>query len=266
MFGESFQSLVVGVCQRRGSIPSSEDEYTLSEMGEANFSRREHSVRAFVTDSFQLPEDMEQNRGAGRIVPSASRQLGAEDSLDVLKQDVIGSAGVDAMLDEREQVSGVGVGQSTSVRTERLTWEPSREDVHHAAKLSEREGFNIRVDRCRIQDTRLYFFNQVSHGKGFDLHISDGVAASWQNFSQSEFCAGISGAKAENPGRLSGMIHIYLSLYLFTVLSRFRPTFFGGLQNSHTHSSTPYCCLSNVDRWDAGFLTLSIFSFTNNSF
>ncbi len=94
-------------------------------------------------------------------------------------------------------LSGAGEG---------LAWESAREDVHQATKRFAIEGFNIRVDRCRIQLRRFHLRNQVCDGESFDLHMSD-CSAAWENSAEAESESFVSRANAEVINCL-GKIHI----------------------------------------------------------
>jgi hypothetical protein len=95
----SFQSLVVvvGHC---------EDEDALALVAGTDFSRTEYSRRCSVMNPFQLSNDVEQNGRSGWIAPSITFELGADDSLDVFKEDEAGLALCDAAQDVGERWRG----------------------------------------------------------------------------------------------------------------------------------------------------------------
>jgi hypothetical protein len=61
--------------------------------------RIEYSCRWDVIQSFQFPEDMEQNGCSGWVVPIVSGELCADDSLDVFQENNGRSASCDAFDD-----------------------------------------------------------------------------------------------------------------------------------------------------------------------
>lgn len=83
----------------------------------------------------------------------------------------------------------------------------AREEMYAATKLCPREGFKIRPDRCRVQESRFHFRNQVGAGKGFDLTSSD-CAQIWDSSVESKVNTAVSGTKAEMSDW--GRIHVML--------------------------------------------------------
>ena len=95
-------------------------------MGGTDFTRREYSRRRFVTQSFQLSEDMEQNRCTCRITPSVAFELCADDPLNIFEENKGRSShALETVEDMREEVSGVVVSGSSSCATKWLTREAS---------------------------------------------------------------------------------------------------------------------------------------------
>jgi hypothetical protein len=139
---------------------------------------------------------MEQNGRSCGVSPVGSGELGADDSLDILKEDELGLALGDTSEDVRKQVSRVFVSSTLPCCAEGLTREASREDAHFAAKVGPREGLNIRPDRCCVQESRFHFSDQVRTGEGFDLTKSD-CAQIGDNSAESDINAAVSGTKAD---------------------------------------------------------------------
>ena len=75
-------------------------------------------------------------------------------------------------------MSWVFGAESLACGAERLARVTAREDVHAITKLCPWEGFKIRPDRCRVQESRFHLCNQVRAGEGFDLANSD-CAQTW---------------------------------------------------------------------------------------
>ena len=82
---------------------------------------------------------------------------------------------------------------------------PAREDVHQSVKLSEWEAFDIRPDRCWVQESRFHFRDQVRDGEGFDLTKSDCAHAS-ESSAESDINSTVPGAQADMI--CFGIIHI----------------------------------------------------------
>lgn len=75
-------------------------------MGGADFARAEYSPRRFVTSFFQTSKDIEEY-GGSILDPVDPPTLGADDSLDVLKEDEGGPALLDSLVDVGEEMTGV---------------------------------------------------------------------------------------------------------------------------------------------------------------
>jgi hypothetical protein len=131
-------------------------------------------------------------------------------SLNVFEENNPRLALEDSRGNGREQVTRVIDAFLSSSNTEGLTREPSREDVHASTKLVVREGFNVRVDRRRIQETFFHLCNQVRRTECFPLHVSD-FTQSWEKFSESKPNAFVSATKAE-VCNCFGNIHIVYEL------------------------------------------------------
>lgn len=69
---------------------------------------------------------------------------------------------------------GVNCSEPEPCIAEWLAGISTQHEVHFTAKVSPREGFKIRPDRCWIQNTRFHARQKVFDSKGFDLHISNG--------------------------------------------------------------------------------------------
>lgn len=63
---------------------------------------------------------MEQNRSAGRVSPVVSVQRACDDALDVLEEDKLGLAALDALQKGGKKMAGVAVRISTPGGAERL--------------------------------------------------------------------------------------------------------------------------------------------------
>jgi hypothetical protein len=84
-------------------------------MGGADFARAEYSRRRVVTQSFQLSEDMLQNRCAGGVAPSVSFELCADDPLNIFEENKGRSShSLETVEDIGEEVAGVLVSCSSS--------------------------------------------------------------------------------------------------------------------------------------------------------
>jgi len=112
----------------------------------------------------------------------------------------------DSVGDVWEEVSWVFNAFTLSSSTEWLAREATTKDVHASTKLSVREGFNVREDRCCIQFSRFHLCNQVRDRESFPLHVSD-LSQIWENSSESKPNAFVSRAEAE-VCNCFGIIHI----------------------------------------------------------
>jgi hypothetical protein len=65
------------------------------------------------------------------------------------------------------------MAKAFSSRAKRLARVAASDEINCASKKACREGFKIRVNRCRVQLTRFHLVNQFRNGEGLDLHISD---------------------------------------------------------------------------------------------
>jgi len=170
MPGESFQSLAAAVGQ---------DEHPLALVGRTDFTRAKYAPRRFVTDACQFFNDCAESK--------------ADVSFDVLKEAESGPHKSNSVCNEWPEVAGVVGPESFAGGTEWLAGVATREDVHAATKLGPWEGFKIRPDRCRVQESRFHFSEQIRAGEGFDLTKSD-CAQAWDCSLKSEINAAVSGA------------------------------------------------------------------------
>jgi hypothetical protein len=110
------------------------DEDPLSLVRCADFRRAENACRCFVTHSFQLAEDMEQNWGSCWISPTISIELCGEDSFNIFKENNGRSASSNAVQNVGEEVAGIFISVPLAGAAEWLTGKSAREDAHLSAK------------------------------------------------------------------------------------------------------------------------------------
>jgi hypothetical protein len=178
----------------------------------ANFSRREYSPRCSITDFFQFSDDLSEPK--------------ADVSFDVLEETHGWPANPNSVCDPRPEMSWVVLAKSLPCGAEWLARVASREDVHFAAKLLPREGLKIRPDRCRVQESRFHFSDQVRAGERFDLAKSD-CSQIWDCSLKSEINAAVPGAEA-NVCNWFGSIHVMCGCWLgHNVATVTRPNCFG---------------------------------------
>ena len=94
----------------------------------------------------------------------------------------------------RPKVSIVVGSESLSGVAKRLAGIASNDAVHFSTKVLCWEGFNIRPDRSRSQETRFNLCDQVRASECFPLHVSDWLKI-WADSVHSEFKPTVSGAK-----------------------------------------------------------------------
>ena len=140
-------------------------------MWRANFSRAEYSKRAAITKSLKVAKDVFESQ---RNVP-----------FDVFEEAQSGSHGQNSVCDPRPEVPRVFLSESLAGGAEGLARVPATKDVHASVKLSPREGFKIRPDRCDVQLSRFHFCDQIRDGEAFDLSKSD-CAQVWDCSLESE--------------------------------------------------------------------------------
>lgn len=228
-----------------------QNEYSLAEVGQACFCRREQSCRNCVISAFQVAADIVQNgdpefvekipvcpfvgtlqfppgpRILGLVDPLADGVevgeeigpvldgVGAGEAFDVFKEDQTGPAKRDSGGDVGVEVALVFGAFSFACGGKGLAGESRSEDVHLSAKLPEWEGDKIRPDRSCIQASLFHFRNQIGHGKAFDLAISDCPQA-FDDSMESEINAAVSGTKGE-VCNCRGRIHMVHGLMYFWV-------------------------------------------------
>ena len=185
-----------------------------------NFARTEYSPRAIVTCAFQFSEDMEQYWGACGVSPALPGKFGADEAFDVFEEDGRRPADFDAGENIRKEVPWVLVPDPLAGLAERLAREAATEDVHATAKLSPRESFKIRPDRCRVQGALFHLCNQIRAGEGFDFTKSD-CPQIWDCSLKPDINASVSGAKTDvcDWCICFGIIHIYFAFHV----GRYRP-------------------------------------------
>ena len=166
----------------RSAVGVAQDEHPLPLVRCADFTRREYSPRRFITDFFQFSNDLAEAK--------------ADVSFDVLEEAHGWSANPNSVCDPRPEMSWVVLAKSLPCGAEGLARVASREDVHFAAKLLPREGLNIRPDRCRVQESRFHFSDQVRAGERLDLAKSD-CAQMWDCSFKSEINASVASAEAD---------------------------------------------------------------------
>jgi hypothetical protein len=127
---------------------------------------------------FQLSNDLSESEG--------------DMSFDILKEAELGSQNPNSVCDKWPEVARVVCAEALSGCAEWLAGIAPSEDVHAATKLCPWEGFKIRPDRCRVQESRFHFCDQVRAGETFDLTKSDCAQAS-DNSVESQFNASVSG-------------------------------------------------------------------------
>jgi hypothetical protein len=125
---------------------------------------------------------------------------------DVFEVDEKRSHCLDKSLNVRPKVPLVFHASPEARDAEGLAGISGSDAVYLSAKEASREGFNVRPDRSRVQESLFSFCNQVRGGVGFDLHRSDDANA-WQSSCESEVQASVSGAKRDNSD-VFGTIHI----------------------------------------------------------
>jgi hypothetical protein len=130
-------------------------------------------------------------------------------SFDVLKETEVGAHVRDAASDPRPEVPRVVLAESLPGGTEWLAWIAATEYAHDSVKSAVWEGFKIRPDRSRVQQSRFHFLDQVRAGIGFDLTKSDCAQASDSSL-ESEINASVSGTKGDVCNCL-GSIHTFIS-------------------------------------------------------
>ena len=165
-------------------------------MGRPNFARAKYSPRRFVTKSFQFFDNFSESK--------------TDVAIDVFKETDSGLEKSNSVCNKRPEVAGIVFAKSISGGAEWLAWVATSEDVHLSTKVCPWEGFKIRPNRSRVQESLFHFRNQVCTGEGFDLTKSD-CAQSWEDSFESKFNAAISGTKSEVCNCL-GSIHILLRL------------------------------------------------------
>jgi hypothetical protein len=169
-----------------------QDEDPLALVRCADFTRREYSPRRLVTNLFQLSNDLSESEG--------------DVSFDIFKEAELGSQNPNSVCDEGPEVAGVFCAEPFAGGREGLAWITCHKDVHAISKSFAWEGFNIRPDRCCVQESRLHFCNQVRAGEGFDLTISDN-AQIWDCSFKSKMNASVSSAPLDHCN-VFGIIHI----------------------------------------------------------
>jgi hypothetical protein len=132
-------------------------------------------------------------------------------SFDVFKEADSRSNNPNCSPDVWPKVAGIVGSLSLTCRAEGLAGITGHKDVHSVAKLLAWEGFNIRPDRCCVQESRFHFCDQVRAGESFDLTISDD-AQIWDCSFKSEMNASVSGAPF-NHCNVLGSIHIICPFY-----------------------------------------------------
>jgi hypothetical protein len=137
---------------------------------------------------------MEQNGCTGWVSPPVPGELGGDDSLDVFEKDKGRLSCSDSVEDGGEEVPWVFVGSAFSGGGKGLAREAARDDVHEPVKLCEREGAQIRPDRCWVQESRFHFRDQIGAGEGFDLTKSN-RAQTWDCSLESKVNAAVPGAE-----------------------------------------------------------------------
>jgi hypothetical protein len=165
---------------------------SLSLMRRADFSRAEYSKRRCKIKAFQVLDDFAESE--------------ADVSFDVFKEASNRSYCFDMFSDVWPEVAGVIFSGALSCRAERLAWISSSEDVNSVSKQLCWEGFKVRPNRCRSQETRFHLRNQVGSGEGFDLHISERSSCNPCKL-KSSLDASVSAAKADDVFREYGIIH-----------------------------------------------------------
>jgi hypothetical protein len=151
---------------------------------------------------------MEQNGRSCGVSPAVSLEFGADDALDVFEEDEVWLTLGNASENVGEEMAGVFVALSLSCGAERLARETAREDVHESVKASKWEGPQIRPNRCRVQESRFHFRDQIRTGEGFDLTKSDCAQAS-DDLVKSKVNAAVSSAEGEMvDSRGFGIIHM----------------------------------------------------------
>ena len=205
--------------ETRGVVQA-EDEDAFAPMRCADFSRTAYSPRTHVTCALQFSEDMEQYRRACRVGPAVPCEFCAEEALDIFEEDRPWPTDFDSGENIRKEVPWVLVPGSLAGLAERLAREAATEDVHATAKLSPRESFKIRPDRCRVQGALFHLCNQIRAGEGFDFTKSD-CPQIWDCSLKSEINASVSGAEADvcDGCICFGSIHIFFAFHV----ERYRP-------------------------------------------
>jgi hypothetical protein len=169
-----------------------QDEDPLALVGRADFTRAEYSPRRRVTCCSQVSEDFAESQ--------------ANVALDIFKKAESGANNSNCPKDVGPEVAGVFGSEAFACCAEGLAGITGHKQVHAVSKGFAWEGFNIRPERCRVQESRFHFCNQVRAGEGFDLTISDDAQIR-DCSSKSEMNPAVSGAPLDG-GKLFGSIHI----------------------------------------------------------
>jgi hypothetical protein len=131
---------------------------------------------------------MEQNGRSCGVSPVFSCELGTEYAINIFEEAELGLHEGDLPDEERPEVAGVFISETLAGCGKSLAGKPACKDAHFAAKRESREGFKIRPDRCRVQESRFHFCDQIRGCEGFDLTKSDD-AQIWDCSTKSEMDA-----------------------------------------------------------------------------
>tara|TARA_R100000231_G_scaffold82289_3_gene62921 strand:- start:226 stop:618 length:393 start_codon:yes stop_codon:yes gene_type:complete len=102
-----------------------------------------------------------------------SGRLGGCDAVDVLEKCDLWPEDLEGADDSRPQVPRILHAFTLAGRTEGLTRETARDNIHRSRKSPEIDFSKARENRSRIQLSRFHLRDQVGDAEGLPLHITD---------------------------------------------------------------------------------------------
>jgi len=172
-----------------------QDEHPFSLVRRADFTRREYSPRALITNAFQFSNDFAESE--------------ADVSFDIFKEAESWPKKSNSVCNPRPEVSWIVFTCSLACGREWLTRVSCNEDVHQSVKRSVWEGFKIAPYRCDIQESFFHLTDEIGLSEPLKLTICDGPQSLAKDVFESKSNAAISGAHFEScNGR--GIIHIVI--------------------------------------------------------